>query len=318
MTEAFRGLITEIITPATANGQFDREGFRRLLDRAAGNSSAVLVNSVSAGEALDLPAGTGREIILEAMDALRGRVVLFAGVTGRSSGETVSNVEFINNEAAAAEYPGEVFLVDAPLCYRGNRGLSAHYAGITRLTRLPFILMNDPLASRAARTHFRRHNIRTNVLKKLSANDSIKGIAHNGGMHRSLNYVKAVRHRPGFVFFDADEMNFLDSPGSGGVVSIGANILPTAWKQAVESSFGEDESAKRTESYRFELLQGRQELKSLHLAYRAEPAGLVKAVLKDMGLIASDRVYRAGASVGEEKKQMILSLAGEILSKKES
>ncbi len=313
MTESFRGLITEIVSPAAGNGEFDREGLRRLLDRAAGNSSAVFVNSVSGGEALDLPVETKREIMREAMDALQGRVVLFAGVTGRSSGETVSNIEFIDNETAAKKFPGEVFLVDAPLCYRGNRGLSAHYARLAGITRLPFILFNDPLASAGAGSHFRRHNIRTNVLKKLSANDSIKGVAHNGGLNRSLNYARAVRRREGFPVLDADEMNFLDSPGSGGVVSIGANILPGQWKQVVESSFGKDEKEKRDENYMLELIRKRENLKELHRAYRSEPAGLVKTVLKDMDLIASDRVYGAGASAGEEKKQRILALARELL-----
>lgn len=313
MTEKFRGLITDIVSPATGSGEFDRKGLRRLIGRAAENSSAVFVNSVSGGEALDLPPEAKRQIMREAMDVLQGGVALFAGVTGRSSGETVSNIEFIDGETAARKYTGEVFLVDAPLCYRGNRGLSAHYARLAGITRLPFILFNDPLASAGARSHLRRRNIRTSVLKKISANPAVRGIAHRGSMNRSLNYIKAVRQRRDFLFYDADEINFLDSPGSDGVVSAGANICPDVWKQVVESSFGKDEKMKRSESYRLRLLERREFLKELNSACRPAPAALVKSALEAMGLISSDRVFTPGGPADEEKKEKLLSLVRELV-----
>ncbi len=309
----FRGLITDIVSPAKENGEFDRAGFRRLLDRAAAEGGAVLVNSPAAGEALALPGETGREILVEAMSALRGRAVLFAGVTGKSCAETASNIEFMDNAVADGKYPGEIFLVDAPLCCRGNRGLSGYYSRLAESTRLPFILMNDPRAASAARSHLRRRNIRTSVLKKLSANPSVRGIAHSGSMNRSLNYIKAVRERRDFLFYDADEINFLDSPGSDGVVSSGANICPDAWKQVVGASFGEDEKMKRSESYRLRLLERREFLKELNSAFRRAPAPLVKSALKAMGLISSDRVFAPGGTVDEEKKEKLLSLVRELV-----
>lgn len=312
MTENFRGLITDVVSPAKENGDFDREGFRRLLERAAAGGGAVLVNSIAAGEAVFMPGDAGREVLLEAMDALRGKAVLFAGVTGRSCAETAANIELLDRESAGGKYPGEIFLVDAPLCCRGNRGLSGYYSRLSESTRLPFILMNDPAAASAARSHLRRRNIRTSVLKKLSANPAVKGVAHRGSLNRSLNYIKAVRQRPDFLFYDADEINFLDSPGSDGVVSAGANICPEEWRQVVGASFGEDEKMKRSESYRLRLLEKREFLKEMNSAFRGAAALLVKSALKDMGIISSDRCFSPFGRAEEKKREKLISLLREL------
>jgi dihydrodipicolinate synthase/N-acetylneuraminate lyase len=315
MTSCPAGLIAEVVSPADDNLEFDREGFAGVFERAAKESAAVFVNSVSAGEAVRLPEDVRNEIVSLSMELLKGRKTLLAGVAGNSCGEIARGIEFIKAEMKKRNYPGGVFIVDAPLCRRGNRGLSDYYRKLSEIAGLPFILLNDPVSAAASRSHFRRRNIRTNVLKKISMNPAVAGIAHNGGMSRSLNYIKAVRHRRDFCFYDANELNFLNSPGSGGVVSIGANVFPRAWRQVVDSSGGADEKMKRNESYRLGLLEKREKLKAFHLACRAAPAALVKAVLKDMGLISSDRVF--GPPADEKEKEKILLLSRELLSGKE-
>ncbi len=308
-----RGLIVDLITPADSGMGFDCAGYARLFERAASAGSAVFINSISAGEALFLPAEIRREVVCFSVDALKGRLPLFAGITGRTAAETAANAEFVRDEIKRQDYKGDVFLVDAPLCYRGNRGLCEHYKHLAAAAGLPIILLNDPEAAAGLRSHIRRRNIRTNVLKKLSMNEDVRAIAHNGTITRSLNYIKAVRCRNDFCFYDADEKNFLNSPGSGGVISIGANIFPGGWRRAVASSFGEDESRKRSESYRVELISRREKIKSLHLAYRQSPAVLVKAVLKQAGIISSDSSY-TGERGCQTQKQDILRLSREILS----
>jgi dihydrodipicolinate synthase/N-acetylneuraminate lyase len=125
--------------------------------------------------------------------------------------------------------------------------------------------------------------------------------------------MRAARGRRDFRFYDADELNFLNSPASGGVVSAGANIFPSAWRQVVESSFGEDEKKKRNGGYREALLNQAECLKKLCLAYRAGPAGLIKAVLKDMGLISSAGVYKKRAMpYGGQNREEILILYREL------
>ncbi len=300
-----RGLIIELVNPLLEDGDFDREGFRRLLARAIRGSDAVFINGLSAGEALWIPRETRKEIVSEAISAWSGAKPLLIGITGFNEEETVSNIGAVE-EADIGGRRGGVFLVDAPLCYRGNRNLSEHYLRFSRLTSLPFILLNDPVAVSGSGRRFRRRNIRTNVLKKVSVHGTVTGAAHKGSIARALNYAKAVRHRPGFLCYDADETNFLDSPGGDGLISAGANIFPEKWRQIVMSSSGLDEKEKKNGNYRQRLLRERENLKILHAAYRPFPAPLIKASLKAMGLLQSDMVFGKTGVPCESKRKICL------------
>ncbi len=302
------GLIAAIVSPLNENGGIDHEDLEGIIGRVAAQSGCILVNGIYAGEGLFLPERARKELIRGAAEIIGGKKQLMVGVTGGSADETVSNIRFVETELERLAYPGDVFLVDAPLCYRGNRGLRAHYLELADISTLPFILSNHPKVVAELNVRFRRHNIRTNVLKKLSHNIRIVGIEHNGEPARSLNYMKALRQRQDFAFYDANELNFLDCPASGGVVSSGANVLPEEWRLIVDSSYGADEKLKEEESYRRSIMGIRQKLKELHECCRASPAALLKYALKCIGAIKSDRVCAPSHVNSDDRKRIHLFL----------
>ena len=125
--------------------------------------------------------------------------------------------------------------MDTPLNYHSNRGLPDYYRELQTLVNFPLVLHNDPEAVHTTRT-FKRHNIRTAVLKELVQIEGIVGLIFSGSLERSHHYQRACRGRQHFRLYDGDEKRFLEHPSMGGVVSVGANLAPVAWEKITQSS----------------------------------------------------------------------------------
>ena len=136
----------------------------------------------------------------------------------------------------------------------------------------------------------------------------IAGLKHSGDAKRSLNYLQAVRGRKDFIFYDGNELNFLNNPGPGGVISGGANILPEDWKKIVDSSLNPYDSRKEDPGYCRHLWETGEKLKLFHFGYRSNPAAIIKTALKYMGIIKSNRVVEGTASITQEEEKRIHSL----------
>ncbi|OQY49206.1 MAG: hypothetical protein B6240_03855, partial [Desulfobacteraceae bacterium 4572_87] len=134
------------------------------------------------------------------------------------------------------DYPtNSVFWVDTPLRYHSNRGLPDYYRELLAQLKYPLILHNDPDCIHATRA-FKRHNIRTAVLKELVRIDGIAGLIFSGSLERAHHYQRACRGRQNFRIYDGDEKRFLEHPSMGGVVSVGANLAPGTWEMITQSS----------------------------------------------------------------------------------
>lgn len=312
MSKIPQGLIVKLVTPLSENkAEPDLQGLKKLLEQI--HNSPVLINGTV--EDIFLSNGIRESVVEKTMRVLNGRTVLIAGITGKTADETFSNVQLIENLREKMSYNGEMFLFDFPLWYHSNRGLPRHYDRIAELTPLPVILFNNPAAILQLQKSLKRHNIRTNVFKKLSDKNQIAGLGHDGTLQRFLNYIKAGRNRFELGFYDGNELNFLDNPGSGGVISIGANLMCKMWKEVVDFSLIVDETTKKDAEYS-QLLWGKMEvLKQLHQNYRAHPESLVKAGLKHMGMISSDVIAGGVDKAGEKEKQSFLNFLESCVNK---
>jgi len=122
-----------------------------------------------------------------------------------------------------------------PLSYHSNRGLPDYYRELQTIVTVPLVLHNDPGCVHITRT-FKRHNIRTAVLKELVRIEGIAGLIFSGSLERAHHYQRACRGRKDFRIYDGDEKRFLEHPSMGGVVSVGANLAPGAWERITQSS----------------------------------------------------------------------------------
>lgn len=329
MTEQIpQGLITAVVMPlhkyspkskvpaSPAGGQslkpeldLDVEGLRRLLIEV--KETAVLINSTAEG--MFLRREIRKKVIETAMKVINGETELIIGITGDTAERTLENIKMVEDCRKDLNYRGKIFLFDCPLWYHSNRGLPAYYEKLAEVTSIPIILSNNPGLISNLRKSLKRHNIRTNVFKKLSYNERIAGLEHSGDLHRFLNYMRAGRHRPEFGFYDGNELNFLNNPSSGGVISIGANILHKYWKEVVNSSLLPDDLRKENADYCKLLWQKRETIKKLIFCYRTNPVALVKAGLKHMGLINSDTVAKGLKGANSEEKVKICNLLEDLI-----
>jgi hypothetical protein len=206
-------------------------------------------------------------------------------ITGTSAEQTFHICRQLETVSRRLNFHGPLAWVDTPLFYHSNRGLPEHYDNLLEDTEFSLIADNDPQLIRKIADKTKRRNIRTSVLKKLVHQRRLVALVHRGDLRRSINYQRAVRHRPDFLVYDGAERSFLKRPSSSGVISVGANLLPHEWKTVTLASVNMEESQLRP-SERFRLLwEAGERVRTLHTYYGPAPEKIIPAVLAAWGVI---------------------------------
>lgn len=303
-----KGLICALVTPLTRVKDVDRPSLRRLVDSIIEDVDGMLIGSPDTGEGFALNNSKRVELARAGMETVKGKVPLLLHITGDTLDQTADNISQVELARDKFNYKGDIFLLDCPLWYHSNRGLPANYEELRKLTGLQFILYNNPSLIKELKVHFKRRNIRTNILKRLSENEQIVGIVHIGDLKRSINYLRAVRRRPDFRFYDGDELGFLARPSSGGVVSCGANILASQWGQIITSSLTPHDPSEEDPVHLRKLWQLGQELRQFHAAYARNPAPIIKAALKHLGIIDTNTIADRTPTISPDQARRIHDL----------
>jgi len=303
-----RGLIGALVTPLNDDHRIDKPSLKSLLEYIMKHLQGVVIGSGDVGEGFLIDNERRMELTTESMKIADGRIPLFLSITEDIEDQTVENIIYVEKTRKKLNYRGDIFLLDCPLHYHGNKGLPCLYVEFGKLTSLPFVLYNNPLLITQLQKHLKRKNIRTNVLKKLSRNEQIVGIVHVGELRRAINYGRAVRERRNFRVYDGSELNFLSRPGLGGVVSQGANILPAKWSEVTESSTNPKEALREDPEYYPRIWKTGHELKLFHEAYMQNPSAIIKSALKLMGKIQSSAVFEGTLRITPKQESMIHDL----------
>ncbi len=293
-----KGLIVALVTPFDEKGGIDRDSLRRLIESVLPYGDGLLVGDSQFGEGLSLPNSIRLELLRSSIEIVAGRKPLLLCPTGRTAEETLSNVAVLSREAASGA-KDRLFWIDIPLWYHSNRKLPQYYREWANDTPFPILLYNHPSFIARLNQSLKRNNIRTSVLKRLAENEQIAGLIQAGDLKRTLHYQRAVRARRDFRFYDGDEKNFLASPSSSGVVSGGANLLPSEWGEIVASSLKVSEDPARS----LLLLKHSQKVRDLSQALQKNPAWNIKLALQSVGLISRAEVL-AETSSAEEGSEM--------------
>lgn len=287
-TEGFmplpEGLLIELATPLTPTGTLDQESLARLLARVGPVAAAVVAGCPGVGEALELPPS----VRLELFDCLQARLPaglpLLFGITGSTTAETQSLALQLEERVKQPPAAREVYWVDLPLWWHSNRGLPAAYLQLSGMLQQPLVLMNHPDLIRRLAKPLKHVNLRTAVLKKLSAVPGLVGLIYQGDMKRFLHYCAALATRPVFILYEADEERFLTRPGARGVVSAGAQLFPDLWRQVARACLFPEEivalGRRRRRLWDWSTL-----LVRLFGLWRLYPAPLLKLGLQHQGVL---------------------------------
>ncbi|UNK56841.1 4-hydroxy-tetrahydrodipicolinate synthase [Pseudoxanthomonas daejeonensis] len=257
------GLITALATPFDEGGALDLDAWRRLLEWQLVAGAEAVVVAGSTGEASMLEQAEYDTLLRVAVETVAGRVPVLAGTGLSGTAQTVAQTR----RAAAAG--ADVALVVTPPYVRPTQdGLLAHYLAVAEEGGLPVVLYNVP-----GRTS---GDLLPATVAELASHERIVGIKEAVSDPVRVSALVALRG-PGFRVLSGDDGSACEAmlAGADGLVSVGSNVAPAAYRRLCDLARGGDAAAAGA-------WDGR--LAPLHEFCGVEPNPIpVKALLRRLG-----------------------------------
>jgi 4-hydroxy-tetrahydrodipicolinate synthase len=139
MSVNFGAILTAMVTPFDADGRVDEEAAVRLMHHLVDHGSDGLVICGTTGEASTLDDEEHLGMIRLAVEQMRGRCTIVAGV---GSNDTRHAIKL--TERATEIGPDALLSVNPYYNKPSRRGIIRHYEEVNRATNLPILLYNIP------------------------------------------------------------------------------------------------------------------------------------------------------------------------------
>ncbi len=219
--QQIRGALTALVTPMTAGGDVDYDGFRRFVRFQMEAGINGLVPLGTTGETPTLERDEQDKLILIAVEEAKGRIPVVVGAGSNSTKHAVENVK------RAKELGADAALVVTPYYNKPtNEGIYRHFAAIADASDCPVVIYN--IASRTAK------NIDLPTMKRLSGIPTVVGVKESSGdigqIGDFIEEVAAPLKAEGraFSILSGDDAFTLPlcAMGGDGVISVVSNLLP--------------------------------------------------------------------------------------------
>ncbi|MET0129930.1 MAG: 4-hydroxy-tetrahydrodipicolinate synthase [Stenotrophomonas chelatiphaga] len=227
------GLITALATPFQADGALDPDGWQRLLHLQLEGGVHGVVVAGSTGEAAALSDDEYDQLLRSAVQAIGGRVPVLAGTGHSGTAKTIAATR-----RAAANGATHALVVTPPYVRPTQAGLIAHYRAVADQGGLPVILYNVP-----GRTGC---DMLPETVAELARHPNIVGIKEAVGDIGRVHALQALRSAD-FAVLSGDDGTAARSILSGidGLISVGANVLPGAYRRMCDlAAAGEREATE--------------------------------------------------------------------------
>jgi 4-hydroxy-tetrahydrodipicolinate synthase len=156
-------ILTAMVTPFDADGGVDEEAAVRLMHHLVEHGSDGLVVCGTTGEASTMTDEEHLGVIALAVQEMKGRCTIVAGVGSNDTRHAVHLTE------RATELGADALLSVNPYYNRPNRrGIIRHYEEVTRATNLPILLYNIPQRTAS--------DLPNDLLAELAQLDNIYGV----------------------------------------------------------------------------------------------------------------------------------------------
>lgn len=210
-----RGVIPAVATPFDDNQDVDESTLKDWIDWYIDSGVHGISVGGSQGEFFSMSTAERLRVIEVTMDAVNGRVPVYAG-TG-----AVSTRESIAITAAAADMGVDVAMLITPYFIQPRADeLVDHFSAIARCTSLPVLVYNNP-----PRTSV---NVTPEVFSRCFDVDNVIGIKDSSGdMTQIIEYLR-LTDRKALVYSGRDTL-ILDIVlhGGAGAISPAANVFPS-------------------------------------------------------------------------------------------
>lgn len=281
-----RGIIPAVITPLTAEGRFNEQAMRKLINYLIDGGVHGLFVVGTTGEFYGLSAEEKREIFQVTMDETRGRVPVYAGTNGITTRESVMLTQL------AEECKVDAVSVLTPLFLTPNQDeLIKHYQSVAASTSLPVILYANPPKTGV--------NLAPATVAKLAETDNIVSIKDSSGdLTITAEYIRLTRDRKDFsVLMGRDTLIYgALCYGATGSIASCANVAPRLCADIYEKFIAGDLAGS---------LEAQFTLAPLRIAFTI---GTFPAVIKEsltmLGIEAGPCMEPAGPMTTDERAKL--------------
>ncbi len=222
----FQGSMVAIITPFDAQGKFDEENYRQLIEFQIENGTDVIVPCGTTGESATLDYKEHDQVIKVCIEQVNKRIPVLAGTGSNATAEAIEISQH------AKEMGADGVLLVAPYYNKPSQeGLFQNFKAIAENVALPQVLYNVP-----GRTGI---NMVAETTVRLAEIDNIVAIKEASG---DITQASEIIARAGDKIAVLSGDDFLTLPlmacGAKGVISVTANIMPKQVKAMVQAIQG--------------------------------------------------------------------------------
>ena len=230
----FTGSMVAIVTPFDAQGRFDEEKYRELIEFQIENGTDAVIPCGTTGESATVDYEEHDRIIQVCIEQVKKRVPVIAGTGSNSTAEA------IEMSLHAKEMGADGLLLVSPYYNKPTQeGLYQHYKALAEQVALPQVLYNVP-----GRTGM---NMEAGTTIRLAEFPNVVAIKEaSGNVTQASEIIAAAGDKIDVLSGD----DFLTLPlmacGAKGVISVTANIAPAKVKAMVAAvDAGNWEEARR-------------------------------------------------------------------------
>ncbi|MGE6782153.1 4-hydroxy-tetrahydrodipicolinate synthase [Ensifer adhaerens] len=225
----FKGSIPALVTPFTAAGAVDADGFVAHVEWQIKEGSHGLVPVGTTGESPTLSHDEHKKVVELCIEAAARRVPVIAGAGSNNTTEAVELAQHAEKAGADA------ILVVTPYYNKPTqKGLFAHYAAIAESVKLPIVIYNIPGRSVV--------DMSVETMAALS-----KAYANIIGVKDATGKIERVSEQrmacgPEFVQLSGEDATALGFNAHGGVgcISVTANVAPRLCAEFQEATLAGD------------------------------------------------------------------------------
>ena len=212
-----KGIVVPIVTPVTADGQFNEAAYRDLIEYLASNGIHGVFPFGTTGEFYAFDLGFYTHILEVTKDAVRGRMDIYAGandITTKGAANIAKAVEKVGGIDALS-------VLTPMFVSQTQYEVSEYYREIASETGLPIIIYNNKPKTNVT--------VEPVTVAKLAEIDNIIGVKDStGDMTNTEEYLRLTRGIPGFhVMMGRDTLIYAAlCYGAAGAIASCANVAP--------------------------------------------------------------------------------------------
>ena len=221
----YRGVVVPMVTPVTENQTLDVAAVERIIEFFAANGVAPLLMGTT-GEGNSVSAADGKLFVETAVKAAKGRILIYAGLTGTCFAEQLAQAEAYTKAGA------DVIVATLPSYYSlTEEQMYVYYKTLADSISGPLMLYNI-----LATTHM---SIPVDVIKRLAEHPNIVGLKDSErDLERMKQCVEFSKEREDFTYFCgwAAQSAYSLSIGGDGIVPSTGNYVPEMFAALYEAA----------------------------------------------------------------------------------